>query len=72
MKQMQGKKINRERMERRKELGEVEDMCDTFEQVKEQCEKEKKRWNEFKRNELAQIERQLLDQYAGNIEGENE
>ena len=69
---MQGKRINVERMQRRQELGKIEDTCQTLEQAEAQYKKEKEKWEIFKQNQLLHKEQELLDQYAGNIYGEDE
>ena len=72
VKQLQGKTINVERMNRRKELGKITESCQTLEQAKEQYEKEKEKWNIFKQHQLLYVEQELLDQYKGTINGDDE
>ena len=59
-------------MNRRKELGKITESCQTLEQAKEQYEKEKEKWNIFKQHQLLYVEQELLDQYKGTINGDDE
>ena len=52
VKQLQGKTINVERMQRRKDLGKIEVSCQTLAQAKEQHKQEKEKWDVFKNNQL--------------------
>ena len=52
VKQLQGKRINVERMQRRQELRKIEDTCQTLEQAEAQYKKEKEKWEIFKQNQL--------------------
>ena len=60
---MQGKRIDKQRMLRHQELGKVVDNTMTIAQAKTQLQNAKEKWEQFKSNEMACREEELLDRY---------
>ena len=64
---MRGKRINKKRMIRRKELSQIEDMTTTIAEAKEKLQEAKKQWDDFKLNAEKYRDEELIDQYEGVI-----
>ena len=67
-KQLAGKRINIERMNRRRELAQINDHTTSIEEVNAQLKSASEKWKEFKMNAERHREEYLLDYHQGIIE----
>ena len=58
---MRGKRINKKRMIRRKELAQIEDMTTTIAEAKEELQEAKKQQDDFKLNTEKYRDKELID-----------